>query len=91
MGHFRHSSSHFSHNTNLSTHTLPSTTPERLRAMDLKDFKERRAPLGKSALGMRVRKMLVTKKTKQVAKKMVLSLRKTCALVLKKKGAASGK
>ena len=64
---------------------------KKLRAMDLKDLQAKRPPVGKFQLKARVRSILSTQQTKQVAKNLMRGLKKTCKLVLKKKGAASGK
>ena len=61
----------------------------KLRAMDLADLHAERPAVQRMAMKQRVRSLLGTKKAKQVAKKLFESLRKTCAEVVKKKGAAT--
>ena len=61
----------------------------KLRAMDLADLHAGRPAVQRMAMKQRVRSLLGTKKAKQVAKKLFESLRKTCAEVVKKKGAAT--
>ena len=62
-----------------------------MRSMGLADLKAKRPPIKKFALKQRVRALLRKQKAKEVAKNYVLSLHKTCALVKRKRGAASGK
>jgi hypothetical protein len=62
---------------------------KRLRAMDLADLTAGRRAVKKAALKARVRNLLKTQKAKEVGKSFVLSLRKTCEEVKKKKGAAT--
>lgn len=59
--------------------------------MDLNDLRKKRPPVGKTAFKARVRAVVNSKKAKLVAKNYVRGLWNTCKLVLKKKGAASGK
>ena len=59
-----------------------------LRAMDLKDAIAKRPVLGKTAYRERVRRTLKTLKAQQTAKNIANSLRKSCRMVLKAKGAA---
>ena len=61
----------------------------RLRAMDLADLKGKRPAVQKMALKQRVRRLCATQRAKAVAQATFLSLRKTCAEVKKKRGAAS--
>ena len=60
-----------------------------LRAMDLKDAIAKRPVLGKTAYRERVRRVMKSKKAKDIAMKNMTSLRKTCREVLKLKGAAT--
>ena len=53
-------------------------------------LKARRKPVKRSTLKARVRQLLKTQKAKEVAKNYVLSLRRVCEEVRRKKGAASG-
>ena len=62
---------------------------KRLRAMDLDDLVKKRTPVGATTLKARVRNMFRQKGTMQVARNLVLGLRKTCREVVKKKGAAT--
>jgi hypothetical protein len=61
----------------------------RLRAMDMADLKAKRPPIEKSALKARVRALCQTVKAKTVARNIFKTLRKTCAEVALKRGAAS--
>ena len=61
-----------------------------LRDMDLADLRAKRPPIKKFGLKHRVRALMRTERAKEVAKNHVMSLRKTCALVKRKRGAASG-
>ena len=63
---------------------------KRLRAMDMKDLKDKKPPVGKAELKRRVRMVVQTKKAKETCKRMLRSLVKTAQIVIKKKGAASG-
>ena len=58
----------------------------RLRDMDLKDLEMKRPPIGRSALRERVKRLLRTRKAKEVAKNTVLGLKKVCQTILKKRG-----
>ena len=58
---------------------------------DLADLAARRAVLGKFAYKQRVQGILRSKKAQEVAANIAGGLRKVCKLVIKKKGAASGK
>lgn len=62
---------------------------KQLRAMDFADLRARRPAVQRTALKARVRSLLRTVKAKDVAKKNLLSLRKTCREVVQKKGAAT--
>ena len=64
---------------------------KKLRSMDLNDLRKKRKPVGRTAFKARVRAVLKTNKTKQVAKNYVNSLWNTCKIVLKKKGQHSGR
>ena len=59
----------------------------RLRAMDLADLKAKRAPVGKSALKERVRRLLRTERAKGIAKRTFRKLRERCVMVKANKGA----
>ena len=63
----------------------------RLRAMDLKDMTDERAPVGKAELERRVRAVVKNKTSEDVCKRMLRSLLPTARDVIKKKGAASGR
>lgn len=58
----------------------------RLRDMDLKDLEMKRPPVDRSALKERVKRLMATRKAKEVAKNIALGLKKVCKMVLKKKG-----
>ena len=58
----------------------------RLRDMDLKDLEMKRLSIGRSALRERVKRLLRTRKAKEVAKNTVLGLKKVCQTILKKRG-----
>ena len=64
---------------------------QRLRAMDLNDALKKKPVLGKTAYAARVRRLVRTKKAQTVAKSFANSFRGTRRLVVKKKGAHSGK
>ena len=64
---------------------------KRLRAMDMKDLKDKKPPVGKAELKRRVRMVVQTKTAKETSKRMLRSLLKTAQIVIKKKGAASGR
>ena len=61
----------------------------RLRAMDVADLKAKRPPIKKTALKARVRALLQTEGAKRVAINTFKTLRKTCAEVIEKRGAAA--
>ena len=61
----------------------------RLRAMDLADLKARRVPVRKAAFKARVRSLVRTARAKRVSANIFKGLRKTCAEVLRKRGAGS--
>ena len=60
-----------------------------LRRRDLKDLNMKRPALTKARYLVRVRAVLRTRKAQTVAKNISKSLKKTCAEVVRKKGAAS--
>ena len=60
-----------------------------LRRRDLEDLRLKRPVLGKMACLRRVRAVLKTKKSQNMAKRFASSLKKTCVEVVAKKGAAS--
>ena len=62
---------------------------KRLRAVDLTDLKTKRRPIQRTALKARVRRLVATKEAKNVARNLVIGLRKVCAEVKRKKGAAT--
>ncbi len=62
-----------------------------LRRRDLKDLSEKRPVLGRLAYAMRVRNVSKSPARQAFAKKCFAGLKKVCKLVLKKRGAASGK
>ena len=64
---------------------------KKLRAMDLEDAMKKRPCLTKTAYIARVRAVLRSKKAQGVASRIAWSLKATCELVVKKRGAASGK
>ena len=64
---------------------------KRLRAMDLKDMADKRAPVGRSELKRRVQTVVKSKTSMVICKRMLRSLLQTARLVIKKKGAASGR
>ena len=64
---------------------------KKLRAMDLEDAMKKRPCLTKTAYIARVRAVLRSKKAQGVASRIAWSLKATCKLVVKKRGAASGK
>ena len=53
--------------------------------MDLKDLEMKRPPIGRSALRERVKRLLRTRKAKEVAKNTVLGLKKVCQMILRKR------
>ena len=57
--------------------------------MDLQDLHQGRPAIQKMAFKARVRRLMETKKAKQVAKNKMLSLKKTRDEVIRKKGAAT--
>ena len=57
----------------------------------MKDLKDDKPPVGKAELKRRVRIALQTKKSKDACKRMLRSLAKAAHVVIKKKGAASGR
>ena len=59
-------------------------------AQDLADLRAKRSPLQKTAMKARVLARLRSQAARNVARKNFLSLRKTCVVVKRKKGAASG-
>ena len=61
----------------------------RLRAMDLADLKEGRKPVRAAALKARVRSIVQSQRANDVARSHVLSLRKTCEEVRRKRGAGT--
>ena len=64
---------------------------KKLKAMDLADALKKRKVLSKVAYTRRVKRVLQTKKAQQVAANCAKSLKNTCKLVLRKKGAESGR
>ena len=56
-----------------------------------KDLKDKKPPVGKAELKRRVRMVVQTKKAKYTCRRMLRSLVKTAQIVIKKKGAASGR
>ena len=64
---------------------------KQLRAKELADMHAKRPPLNKFAMKARVHALLRTAAAKRAAQRHFWSFRKTCAIVQKKKGAASGK
>jgi transposase len=60
-----------------------------LRALDFKDLEAKRLPLSKAAFRERVRQVLKSQKAQTVAGNCARRLRKVCAEVVKKKGAAA--
>ena len=84
--------------------TVPSKSPDlnpierywaflkkKLRAMDLKDALAKRPVLGKMAYRARVLRVIKSKKSQLTAKNIFAGFKRVCRLVIKKKGAASGK
>ena len=63
----------------------------RLRAMELKDFLAKKPVLTKAQYKVRVQNPVKTKKVQTAAANCALGLRKMCQIVIRKKGAASGK
>ena len=63
----------------------------RLRAMEMKDFVANKPVLTKAQYKVRVQNLLKTKKVQTAAANCALGLRKVCQIVIRKKGAASGK
>ena len=61
----------------------------RLRVRDLKDLREGRSPLGKTAYRVRVKAMLKTHKAQEVANAKFNAFKKVCREVKGKGGAAS--
>ena len=61
---------------------------KQMRSKDLADLRAGRPALGKTATKARLKALLQTKKAQLVAKNTFASLRKKCAEVIKKKGAA---
>ena len=59
--------------------------------MDLSDLEAKRPPVTKVQLKARIRSLVGTKKAKAVAKKCVRGLWNVAKVVVKKKGAASGR
>ena len=57
--------------------------------MDLKDAMADRPVLGKTAYRERVRRVMKSSKASRIAGRTLLSLRKSCLEVIKKKGAAT--
>ena len=55
---------------------------KRLRAMDMKDLKDKKPPVGKSELKRRVRMVVQTQKSKDTCKRMLRSLVKTAHIVI---------
>ena len=64
---------------------------ERLLAMDLKDAIGKRPVLGKTAYIARVRRLCRTKRAQTVAGNHARALEGVCRLILKNKGAATGR
>ena len=62
---------------------------KKLRAMDLKDSKEKRFVLGKMAYQARVIRVLKSVKARKTAKNIAAGFRKICVEGVKKKGAAT--
>ena len=62
---------------------------KKLRALDLADAVAKRPVLGKMAYTQRVRQVVASRKSQDVAKNCALGLRRVCKEILKKKGAAS--
>ena len=60
-----------------------------LRAMDLKDAMADRPVLGKTAYRERVRRVMKSTKASRIAGRTLLSLRKSCLELIKKKGSAT--
>ena len=60
-----------------------------LRTKDLADFAARRPPLGKMAYTQRVRRVFASAPSQAVARKIASGLRKVCAEVVHRNGAAS--
>jgi hypothetical protein len=60
-----------------------------LGAKDLEDLQCGRAPVDKAAFKLRVQRSLRTRKAKEVASNCTLNLKKVCAEVVRKDGAAS--
>ena len=63
----------------------------RLREIDLKDAQANRPVLSKMAYKARVRNVVKSKRAQTAAANIANSLRKTCQIVIKKKGEASGR
>ena len=61
-----------------------------IRKQDLADLQAKKPPLDKNSMKARVKALLNTQAAKRVAKNNFFSLRKTCQLVDKKRGAHSG-
>ena len=61
----------------------------KLRAMDLEDLVAGRPPATRAQLRARVRQLVRTEKSKEVARNSVRGLKKVCKEVIKKKGHAT--
>jgi hypothetical protein len=68
---------------------LEKTFRRAMGAKDLEDLQCGRAPVDKAAFELRVQRLLQTRKAKEVASNCTLNLKKVCAEVVRKDGAAS--
>ena len=64
---------------------------KQMRAMDLADLVKKRPVVGKMAFKQRLLRLVKTPRAKEVAAKTMKTLRKTCVIVSKNGGAASGR
>ena len=64
---------------------------KKLRSMDLVDATKKRPALTKAAYVARVKSVVKSKKAQSIAARIAGSLKATCRVVIRKKGAASGK
>ena len=67
----------------------PRRTSKHLRKLDLKDLKDKRAVLGRTAYKARVIRVLTSTESREVAAKCMRHLKKVCAAVSKAGGAAT--